>query len=99
MPESSSIPIVVYETEPSSIVAYALNSNDYKKAFEELVCKRPRSVDHSPSPVSKRKSQSDMKNDDDKASTTILGFLRNKESKCDTNGQAVATSIDNRYAF
>lgn len=85
----------MYENEPSSIVAYALNSIEYKKVFEELVSKKSRSVDHSPSPVSKRRSQSDSKSDDDKAST-ILGFLRNKESKMDTNGQPVMTCQDNR---
>lgn len=84
---------MVYENEPSSVVAYTLNSNEYKKAFEELVSKRSRSVDHSPSPVSKRKSQSDNKNEEEKSST-LLGFLRNKEFKTDLHGQSNITPSD-----
>lgn len=35
-PAEASIPVVVYETEPSSIIAYALSSQDYRRGFEEM---------------------------------------------------------------
>lgn len=94
MPESSSIAIAVYENEPSSVISFALNSAEYKRAFEELVSKKSRSVDHSPSPVGRRRNQSDSKTDDDKSST-ILGFLRNKESKTDLHSQSTTVTQDN----
>ncbi|RZB49897.1 1-phosphatidylinositol 3-phosphate 5-kinase [Asbolus verrucosus] len=84
LPTGVSVPIVVYESEPSSIIAYALNSYDYKKSFEELIMKKI-NAEQTPSPVVKRKSQNDKdKSDtnDDKASG-LLGFLRNKDSKND----------------
>lgn len=51
-------------------------------------------MDHSPSPVSKRRSLSDSKNEDDRSST-LLGFLRNKEAKADLHGQPSVVSQDN----
>nr|CAI5827442.1 unnamed protein product [Callosobruchus analis] len=85
LPESS-IPIVVYENEPSSIVSYTLSSTEYKKSFEELVAKKNQNNDQSPSPLTKRKGQSDKdKNEDDK-SLSILGFLRKeKDIKTELN--------------
>nr|XP_023014888.1 1-phosphatidylinositol 3-phosphate 5-kinase isoform X1 [Leptinotarsa decemlineata]XP_023014889.1 1-phosphatidylinositol 3-phosphate 5-kinase isoform X1 [Leptinotarsa decemlineata] len=94
LPEST-IPIVVLESEPSSVVAYTLCSNDYKKAFDELTNKKTQ-TDQAPSPITKRRSNSTdkEKNDDDKSSS-LLGFLRNKESKSDLFGQpATSTSVD-----
>lgn len=81
LPIGMSIPIVVYENEPSSIIAYTLNSFDYKKTFEELTLKK--NAEQSPSPVSKRKSNSDKEKNDDDKSLNLLGFLRNKDSKSD----------------
>jgi 1-phosphatidylinositol-3-phosphate 5-kinase len=31
------VPVVVYEREPSSIIAYALSSHEYKHNFELLI--------------------------------------------------------------
>ncbi|KAF5269883.1 hypothetical protein FQR65_LT05681 [Abscondita terminalis] len=98
LPTGVSIPIVVYETEFSSIVAYALNSYDYKRALDELFGKKPQSAEQSPSPVHKRKSQSDKdQNENDSSSSRILSFLRNKDSKTDllhtaTNGASLEAS-------
>ena len=48
------MPIVVYESEPSSIIAYALDSHDYKHALQEQlrIIKGP---ELNPSPLNKRK--------------------------------------------
>lgn len=88
LPTGINVPIVVYENEPSSIVAYALNSYDYKKSLDEITGKKVNN-EPSPSPVHKRKSQSDKDRTEsgefssaEKASG-ILSFLRSKESKAD----------------
>uniref|UniRef100_A0A1Y1N0Y2 1-phosphatidylinositol-3-phosphate 5-kinase n=1 Tax=Photinus pyralis TaxID=7054 RepID=A0A1Y1N0Y2_PHOPY len=85
LPTGVSIPIVVYENEPSSIVAYALNSFDYKRSLDEMMGKKPQSAEQSPSPVHKRKSQSDKDQSEggDSSSSRILSFLRSKDSKND----------------
>lgn len=78
--------IIVYETEPSSIIAYALNSYDYKKSLDEFISKKPQNTEPSPSPVYKRKGVSDRTENSDinsslEKSTGLLSFLRNKEVK------------------
>ncbi|KAK5642357.1 hypothetical protein RI129_008524 [Pyrocoelia pectoralis] len=85
LPTGVSIPLVVYESEPSSIVAYALNSFDYKRSLDEMMGKKPQSAEQSPSPVHKRKSQSDKDQTEsgDSSSSRILSFLRSKDSKND----------------
>ncbi|KAK4877008.1 hypothetical protein RN001_009514 [Aquatica leii] len=89
LPTGVSVPIVVYETEPSSIVAYALNSYDYKRSLDEIAGRKPQSAEQSPSPVHKRKSQSDKDpNENDSSSNRILSFLRNKDSKTDLSYMA-----------
>jgi len=50
----SVVPVVVYESEPSSIIAYALDSHDYKHALQELL-RTTKGPDSNPSPLSKRK--------------------------------------------
>ncbi|XP_015119945.1 1-phosphatidylinositol 3-phosphate 5-kinase [Diachasma alloeum] len=52
LPLGSVVPIVVYESEPSSIIAYALDSHDYKHAFQEIPQVKS---DQSSSPLNKRK--------------------------------------------
>ncbi|CAH1970908.1 unnamed protein product [Acanthoscelides obtectus] len=87
LPEFS-VPIVVYENEPSSIVAYTLSSSDYKKSFEELVTKKNQNNDQTQSPLSKRKGQSDKDRNEDDKSLSILGFLRKeKDTKTEPNVQ------------
>lgn len=48
------VPIVVYESELSSIIAYALDSHDYKHALQELL-RTVKGPELNPSPLSKRK--------------------------------------------
>lgn len=50
----SVVPVVVYESEPSSIIAYALDSHDYKHALQELQ-RTSKGPDSNSSPLSKRK--------------------------------------------
>ncbi|XP_025836877.1 1-phosphatidylinositol 3-phosphate 5-kinase isoform X2 [Agrilus planipennis] len=91
LPAGVYTPLVVYENEPSSIIAYALNSYDYKKFFEEIKARKSQSGELSPSPIVKRKSQDRDRNDVNDLTTSIeksggiLSFLRSKESKQDLN--------------
>lgn len=48
------VPIVVYESEPSSIIAYALDSHDYKHALQEQL-RNIKGLEPNPSPLNKRK--------------------------------------------
>lgn len=54
LPLGSVVPIVVYESELSSIIAYALDSHDYKHALQELL-RTVKGPELNPSPLSKRK--------------------------------------------
>ncbi|KYN10309.1 Putative 1-phosphatidylinositol-3-phosphate 5-kinase [Trachymyrmex cornetzi] len=54
LPLGSVVPIVVYESELSSIIAYALDSHDYKHALQELL-RSTKGPESNPSPLSKRK--------------------------------------------
>ncbi|XP_017776695.1 PREDICTED: 1-phosphatidylinositol 3-phosphate 5-kinase [Nicrophorus vespilloides] len=100
-------PIVVYENEPSSIVAYALNSFEYKKVFEELSGKKPQSAEQTPSPVHKRKNQSDRSERGESGefgasnekTSGLLSFLRNKESKSDISNSATANVSEMSQSF
>lgn len=79
--------IPVFENEPSSIVAYALNSLDYK----ELTSKKSLTGEQTPSPSAKRKNHSE-KIDDDKGG--LLGFLRTKDSKTDSGNTQSSSSVE-----
>ena len=35
-----SVPVVVYENEPSSIIAYALSSQEYQRGLDEILTKK-----------------------------------------------------------
>lgn len=48
------MPIVVYESEPSSIIAYALDSHDYKHALQELL-RTTKGSEFNPSPQPSRR--------------------------------------------
>ncbi|KYM87614.1 1-phosphatidylinositol-3-phosphate 5-kinase [Atta colombica] len=54
LPLGSVVPIVVYESELSSIIAYALDSHDYKHTLQELL-RSTKGSESNPSPLSKRK--------------------------------------------
>ncbi|XP_072386330.1 1-phosphatidylinositol 3-phosphate 5-kinase [Diabrotica undecimpunctata] len=75
----SSIPLVVLESEPSSIVSYTLASVEYKKLLEDLTAKKPQ-ADLSNSPILKRRSNSEREKLDDDKGKNLLGFLKNKEA-------------------
>lgn len=91
-------PMVVYETEPSSIIAYALNSQDYRHSLEEVIDKKSQSLEQSPSPVHRRRGNSDKERSEGndfvssgEKSSGILSFLRNRDSKSDLLGNTSPT--------
>ncbi|KOC63940.1 Putative 1-phosphatidylinositol 3-phosphate 5-kinase [Habropoda laboriosa] len=61
LPVGSIVRIVVYESEPSSIIAYALDSHDYKHALHELM-RTTKGSDLNPSPLNKRKFPENKEN-------------------------------------
>ncbi|XP_076280826.1 1-phosphatidylinositol 3-phosphate 5-kinase fab1 isoform X3 [Lasioglossum baleicum] len=61
LPLGSVVPIVVYESEPSSIIAYALDSLDYKHTLQELM-RTMKGPDLNPSPLYKRKFPENKEN-------------------------------------
>ncbi|XP_011310721.1 putative 1-phosphatidylinositol 3-phosphate 5-kinase [Fopius arisanus] len=80
LPLGSVVPIVVNESEPSSIIAYALDSHDYKHAFQEILQVVKNEL--SSSPLNKRKF---VENKENVVETTqsgefkrpsVLSFLR-----------------------
>jgi 1-phosphatidylinositol-3-phosphate 5-kinase len=40
VPTGCSVPVVVYENEPSSIIAYALSSQEYQRSLDDILAKR-----------------------------------------------------------
>lgn len=81
LPLGSVVPIVVYETEPSSIIAYALDSHDYKHALHELT-RTVKGPDLNPSPLNKRKFPENKENFPDVTQSgefkrpSVLSFFR-----------------------
>ena len=75
------MPIVVYETEPSSIIAYALDSHEYKHALLEPF-RNTRGLDANPSPLNKRKLQENKESTSEPIQSaeskrpSVLSFLR-----------------------
>uniref|UniRef100_A0AAR5PNH8 1-phosphatidylinositol-3-phosphate 5-kinase n=1 Tax=Dendroctonus ponderosae TaxID=77166 RepID=A0AAR5PNH8_DENPD len=86
--------IPVIENELSSIIAHALNSFEYRKALEELDIKKIHNCDQTPSPVSKRKNNTDKEKADDEKVSGLLGFLRNKDSKMDLGSPLAAPATE-----
>lgn len=88
----SVVPIVVYESEPSSIIAYALDSHDYKHALHELM-RSTKGPDLNPSPLIKRKFPDNKENFTDITQSgefkrpSVLSFFRG-------NSPNSATPID-----
>ncbi|XP_023248602.1 1-phosphatidylinositol 3-phosphate 5-kinase [Copidosoma floridanum] len=81
LPLGSVVPIVVYEREPSSIIAYALDSHDYKHALQEQL-RTMKGPEMNPSPLNRRKLQ-DTKENNTEANQpvelkrpSVLSFLR-----------------------
>ncbi|XP_024937173.1 1-phosphatidylinositol 3-phosphate 5-kinase isoform X2 [Cephus cinctus] len=81
LPLGSVVPIVVYELEPSSIIAYALDSHDYKHALQELL-RSAKGPEFNPSPLYRRKfpemkdNVSDMSQSGEFKRPSVLSFLR-----------------------
>lgn len=48
LPLGVSVPVIVFEREPSSIIAYALSSHDYRSSLEEMRYKGSTSDQPSP---------------------------------------------------
>ncbi|XP_012269678.2 1-phosphatidylinositol 3-phosphate 5-kinase [Athalia rosae] len=77
----SVVPIVVYESEPSSIIAYALDSLDYKHKLQELL-RSTKGSESNPSPLNRRKfsdnkeSTSDLAQSMESKRPSVLFFLR-----------------------
>lgn len=75
------VPIVVYESELSSIIAYALDSHDYKHTLQELL-RTAKGPELNPSPLSKRKfpegrdSSLDLAQLGDFKRPSVLSFFR-----------------------
>jgi 1-phosphatidylinositol-3-phosphate 5-kinase len=46
-PNGCSVPVILYESEPSSIIAYALSSQEYQYSLDDLLAKRPCTNEHS----------------------------------------------------
>ncbi|XP_046466655.1 putative 1-phosphatidylinositol 3-phosphate 5-kinase isoform X1 [Neodiprion pinetum] len=77
----SVVPIVVYESEPSSIIAYALDSLDYKHKLQELL-RSTKGSELNPSPLYKRKFSDNKENASELTQSieskrpSVLSFLR-----------------------
>lgn len=77
----SVVPIVVYESEPSSIIAYALDSLDYKHKLQELL-RCTKGPELNPSPLYKRKFSDNKENSSELIQSgelkrpSVLSFLR-----------------------
>ena len=72
---------MVYESEPSSIIAYALDSHDYKHTLHELM-RSTKGPDLNPSPLNKRKFPENKENVPDLTQSgefkrpSVLSFFR-----------------------
>lgn len=79
---SSVVPIVVYESELSSIIAYALDSHDYKHALQELL-RTTKGSECNPSPQPSRRklpegrdSSLDLLQSNEFKRPSVLSFFR-----------------------
>ncbi|PSN57689.1 hypothetical protein C0J52_00310 [Blattella germanica] len=91
-PTGCSVPVVVYENEPSSIIAYALSSQEYQGSLDEILSKKNTINEQAtPSPVHKRKSgqsqidrefggSSELLQSSETRRSGVLSFLRGSNS-------------------
>ncbi|CAH0389172.1 unnamed protein product [Bemisia tabaci] len=83
----SSVPVIVYESEPSSIIAHALSMHDYRIALSELQNKS-RSTETQPSPnTSSKKRHSGAEESGqqgDGKKQKVFSFLRTQNSSSST---------------
>lgn len=79
---SADVPIVIYESEPSSIIAYALATHSYRQALQEILQKTPNVACSSPLNKRKNSEYTDSKIDHSSGSVgefkkpSKLSFLR-----------------------
>ncbi|XP_047360824.1 1-phosphatidylinositol 3-phosphate 5-kinase isoform X1 [Vespa velutina] len=106
LPLGSVVPVVVYESELSSIIAYALDSHDYKHSLQELlrVTKGP---ELNSSPLYKRKfsenkeNSSELTQSGDFKRPSVLSFLRGNSPnpaspiESDKNVLSVESTVQN----
>ncbi|XP_067015555.2 1-phosphatidylinositol 3-phosphate 5-kinase [Anabrus simplex] len=96
-PGGYSVPVVVYETEPSSIIAYALSSQEYRRSLEELRTKRiSASEQPTPSPVHKRKLGQSLGDKDSLSDSTQLGDGRRSGVLSFLRGSSTSGNNSNR---
>ncbi|XP_011640155.1 1-phosphatidylinositol 3-phosphate 5-kinase isoform X2 [Pogonomyrmex barbatus] len=91
LPLGSVVPIVVYESELSSIIAYALDSHDYKHALQELL-RAAKGPDLNPSPLSKRKFPEG--NSPNPASSPIESDKNVSNTETSGSGVVVGSDVD-----
>ncbi|KAK2584922.1 hypothetical protein KPH14_002518 [Odynerus spinipes] len=109
LPLGSVVPVVVYESELSSIIAYALDSHDYKHALQELM-RSTKGPESNSSPLYKRKfsenkdNPSDLTQSGDFKRPSVLSFLRGNSPnpaspiESDKNVSNVEATIQNANA-
>ncbi|XP_064646018.1 1-phosphatidylinositol 3-phosphate 5-kinase-like isoform X3 [Lineus longissimus] len=88
LPACRKVPIVIYDEEPSSIIAYSLSSQDYEIQRQELLLmmQREKSVNSAASsPATKRKTNGTNDSDSDTGSknksNAVLSFFRSASNK------------------
>ncbi|XP_066582542.1 1-phosphatidylinositol 3-phosphate 5-kinase isoform X2 [Prorops nasuta] len=109
LPIGSVVQLVVYESEPSSIIAYAMDSHDYKHALQELL-RSSKGSELNHSPLNKRKL-ADTKDSipetippNEVKRPSVLSFLRGNSPhpaspiETDKNVSTLESSIQNMNA-
>ncbi|OXU27408.1 hypothetical protein TSAR_004798 [Trichomalopsis sarcophagae] len=96
LPLGSVVPIVVYESEPSSIIAYALDSHDYKHALQEQL-RGTKGPELNPSPLYRRKlpenkeNVSEINQSGESKRPSVLSFLRGNSPNPNALGSPMET--------
>ncbi|XP_075225146.1 1-phosphatidylinositol 3-phosphate 5-kinase fab1 isoform X2 [Lycorma delicatula] len=103
LPLGVSVPVIVYEREPSSIIAYALSCHDYRINLEEMCSGKGSAPEQpSPSPVNKRKNTMSESNKDSSSESVtalerrpgVLSFLRPNTNSTTTVSNTSRNSVD-----
>ncbi|KAI4492050.1 hypothetical protein M0802_010058 [Mischocyttarus mexicanus] len=106
LPLGSIVPVVVYESELSSIIAYALDSHDYKHTLQELL-RTTKGPELNSSPLNKRKfsenkeNASELSQSGDFKRPSVLSFLRGNSPnptspiESDKNVSSVESMVQN----
>lgn len=97
LPLGSVVPIVVYESEPSSIIAYALDSHDYKHALAEIL-RSTKIMDPNSSPMNKRKLDSKENSTELNQSDNNTSITTPAENEDDKKGVKQQNYIEVQFA-